>query len=105
MTGAAAGIAKLTARYGKELPVIAGRVERKPDHPERPVVLCFGVGCGHISKSSEAVASGSDHELADLVNAILDAVRRLRREPFVAVFVGIHDDVSPALVKRLPKRF
>ena len=100
----AAGIPERFARDRNELPVIAGRDVASSGSRRRwrrPLPRC---GEREGFEASVTVAACAHDELAEPVVFIQKAVRGLRGESLVVVFVPIHNHIRSEFIKRSPER-
>src|SRR4029450_1485673 len=99
----AADIREALAGNRNELPVVPIAPERQLQHSPTSVVAYLAVG-KRAGKVRELRPTGADRELANATRGIHDAVRILRREPFITVVVAVDHDVGAGLIQGPPHR-
>src|SRR5438094_615833 len=103
MTVSAAAVAEALSRDGKELPLVAARVERQLQHAVR-VVVPDEAGFQGLSEGIVQTASRSDDEFTNPSLIVGLPIGRLRRKPLVVVFLSVQDQLGPSVVEKLPDR-
>src|SRR5215475_12063472 len=105
MTASTPRISKCLASLGDKLPVIALRMESKFQHPKGVIVAHLALRLREAHLAMGVFASATDHKLANTVRRIGLSLRVLRCKTLVVVVVAAYDDISTAMIERVPKRF
>ena len=98
MTIVTPGIPKSASLLGHELPVVAARVQRKPQHSVGGVIGSLAVGDPIAREMIVTITSCTHHELPDAMLRVRDAGRPLAGETLVIVGVAINNHIGAPFV-------
>lgn len=102
MAGAGAPIGEAATRVGHELPVVAGRVQRDPGHPEGGAAADLAAGLDRAG-GLVALPTRAADDLAHPARRVDRAGGVQRSEALVGVVLAREDQVGASVVERLPE--
>src|SRR5215831_3997768 len=104
MTASTSRISKSLASLRDKLPVIALCVESKFQHTKGVVVSHLALRLREAHLAMGVLATATHHKLANTVLRIGLSLGVLRCKTLIVVIVAAYDDISSAMIERVPKR-